>query len=87
VGRSVDEVLADPQIVARAMVETVDHPTIGRLPVLGLPVKLSATPGAVRPPPPRLGEHTRAVLEQDLGLDEAAVGRLAGEGVVKALGG
>lgn len=85
--RSVDEVFADPQIVARAMVEMVDHPTIGRLPVLGLPIKLSATPGAVRTPPPRLGEHTRAVLEKDLGLDEAAVGRLAGAGVVKALDG
>jgi Predicted acyl-CoA transferases/carnitine dehydratase len=38
-----------------------EHATIGALRVLGVPVKLSDTPGAVRTPPPRLGEHTDAV--------------------------
>jgi crotonobetainyl-CoA:carnitine CoA-transferase CaiB-like acyl-CoA transferase len=71
--RSIDDALADPQIAARAMVETLAHPTIGPLPVLGVPVKLSETPGSVRTPPPRLGEHTRAVLCGDLGVAEADV--------------
>jgi len=46
--RSVAEALADPQILAREMVTTVLHPTIGPLAQLGIPVKLSRTPGAVR---------------------------------------
>jgi crotonobetainyl-CoA:carnitine CoA-transferase CaiB-like acyl-CoA transferase len=79
--RSVAEALADPQIAARAMVETLQHPTIGALKVLGLPIKLSDTPGQVRSPPPRLGEHTRLVLEQDLGLSAAAVDQLFAGGV------
>src|SRR5690606_26879648 len=64
--RSVGEALTDPQSIARAMVETVDHPTIGPIRVLGVPVKLSDSPGSVRTPPPRLGEHTAAVLTRDL---------------------
>lgn len=78
--RSIAEALEDPQILARAMVEEINHPAIGPLKMLGLPVKLSATPGAIRQPPPRLGEHTRAVLMNDLGwsatdVDELAAGR------------
>jgi len=83
--RSVEEAMADPQIAARAMIEAIDHPTIGRLSLLGVPVKLSMTPGAVRTPPPRLGEHTAAVLRQDLGMDEAAVRALAEKRVVRLL--
>jgi crotonobetainyl-CoA:carnitine CoA-transferase CaiB-like acyl-CoA transferase len=83
--RSVGEALADPQITARHMVETLTHPTIGSLNVLGLPAKLSETPGSVREAPPRLGEHTKRVLEQDLGLSAAEVERMATAGVVRAI--
>lgn len=74
--RSVAEALADPQILARQMVQTVDHPTIGKLQTLGIPIRLSDTPGAIRSAPPRLGEHTRSVLERDLGLSAEEVTRL-----------
>ena len=80
--RSVDEALRDPQIIARQMVETVNHPTIGALRVLGLPVKLSATPGAVRAAPPRLGEHTRQVLSGDLGMPAERIAELVARGVI-----
>ena len=80
--RSVPEALADPQIAARAMIETLEHPTIGPLKVLGIPIKLSATPGSLRTAPPRLGEHTRDVLERDLGKSETEIERLVGERVV-----
>jgi len=76
--RSIDEVLADPQIAARAMIETLDHATAGTLHLLGVPTKLSDTPGIVHSPPPRLGEHTAQVLRGDLGLDEAAIASLLG---------
>jgi formyl-CoA transferase/CoA:oxalate CoA-transferase len=74
--RSIAEALDDPQIIARAMIEEIDHPAIGALKLLGLPVKLSATPGSVRLPPPRLGEHTRAVLSGDLGWSAEDVARV-----------
>jgi len=52
-----DEVFADPQILARGMVAEVDHATAGRQKTLGVPVKLSATPGGVRRAAPTLGQH------------------------------
>lgn len=74
--RSVAEALSDPQILAREMVQTIGHPTIGALKTLGIPIKLSDTPGAIRSAPPRLGEHTRAVLLHDLGLSADEISRL-----------
>jgi len=44
------------------MVEVVDHPVEGAVRTLGIPVKLSETPGSVRQPPPLLGEHTNSVM-------------------------
>ncbi len=60
--REVAEVLADPQLDARAMVETIDHVTAGTIRLLGVPIKLSDTPGAVRAAPPALGQHTDQIL-------------------------
>jgi crotonobetainyl-CoA:carnitine CoA-transferase CaiB-like acyl-CoA transferase len=57
-----DEVFTDPQILARDMVAETKHPVTGRFRTLGVPVKFSETPGAVRRPAPRLGEHTQEVL-------------------------
>ena len=70
------EALADPQILARDMVVTVDHPTLGTMRTLGSPIKLSATPADVRRRAPHLGEHTEDVL-REAGLDEAHVAALA----------
>jgi crotonobetainyl-CoA:carnitine CoA-transferase CaiB-like acyl-CoA transferase len=55
-------VFSDPQVLARAMVETVEHPTIGPVRVTGVPYKLAATPGSIRMAPPLLGQHTDEVL-------------------------
>jgi crotonobetainyl-CoA:carnitine CoA-transferase CaiB-like acyl-CoA transferase len=57
-----DEVFTDPQIVARDMVAETQHAVTGPFRTLGVPVKFSETPGAVRRPAPRLGEHTQEVL-------------------------
>lgn len=83
--RTIGEALTDPQTIARAMVATVAHPTIGPLPVLGVPVKLSESPGSVRSAAPRLGEHTRMVLHEYLGLDDAGIEAMAAAGAIRLL--
>ena len=56
------EALADEHTLAREMVVEAEHPLAGTVKMLGIPVKLSETPGAVRRPPPTLGEHTDEIL-------------------------
>ncbi len=60
---TVGQMVDDEHLRARDMVHMQRHPTAGDLRLLGLPVKLSGTPGGIRTPAPALGEHTRAVLE------------------------
>ena len=79
--RDVGEVLADPQIAARDMVATLEHPTAGATRVIGTPIKLSDTPGSVRTPPPTLGQHTDAVLGE-LGYDQKMIASLKTSGAV-----
>jgi formyl-CoA transferase/CoA:oxalate CoA-transferase len=80
--RDLKEVFADPQIAARAMVAQLEHAKAGPLTVLGTPLKLSDTAGAIRTPPPLLGEHTDAVLRQELGFTREQVAALRSKGIV-----
>jgi succinate---hydroxymethylglutarate CoA-transferase len=73
---SVAEALADEQTRARAMIETVNHPAVGTLKLVGMPYKFSGTPAAVRRPPPLLGEHTEEILAGELGLNAATIAAL-----------
>ncbi|GAB3259153.1 CoA transferase [Kineococcus gypseus] len=54
----------DPHVKARGMVQHVQHPVEGEVPVLASPLRLSATPTTIRRPPPLLGQHTDEVLER-----------------------
>ncbi len=80
--RDLDQVLSDPQLAARDMVVELEHPVAGAIRVLGVPVKLSESAGAVRTPPPSLGQHTDHVLQDLLGLDEGARTRLREAGAI-----
>jgi formyl-CoA transferase/CoA:oxalate CoA-transferase len=80
--RNFQELFADPQLDARGMIARIEHATAGTLRTLGLPVKLSETPGAVRTPPPLLGQHTDAILADDLGLSEDAIAGLRRQNVI-----
>src|SRR5689334_17406259 len=63
---SVAGALEDPHTAARQMVETVEHPTVGALKMLGIPFKFSDTPASVRCAPPTLGQHTDEILKSEL---------------------
>ncbi len=82
----VDQALAHPQVRARGMIAEVEHGTVGKVRVTGVPVRLSETPGDVRTAPPRLGEHTDAVLADLLGLASDELARLRREGVFGVVG-
>jgi crotonobetainyl-CoA:carnitine CoA-transferase CaiB-like acyl-CoA transferase len=63
------------------MIVSLPHATAGTVNVLGIPPKLSETPGAVRSAPPRLGEHTDTIL-RELGFAEATILDLRSERVI-----
>jgi crotonobetainyl-CoA:carnitine CoA-transferase CaiB-like acyl-CoA transferase len=66
------EVVEDPHTLARGMVAEMEHPVEGTVRGLGIPVKLSGTPGTIRRAAPLLGEHTEEVL-REAGIDGAAL--------------
>ncbi|GAA3353408.1 CoA transferase [Saccharopolyspora gregorii] len=72
---------ADPHTLAREMVVEVDHPDEGPVRALGVPVKLSGTPGRIRRPAPALGEHTDELLRATGRTDEE-IRALRAEGAV-----
>jgi crotonobetainyl-CoA:carnitine CoA-transferase CaiB-like acyl-CoA transferase len=75
------EALSDPHALARDMIVDLDHPGAGRIKALGVPVKLSETPGAVDRAAPLLGQDTAAMLTE-LGYSEAEQQTLRDRGVV-----
>ncbi|MCP4005262.1 MAG: CoA transferase [bacterium] len=61
---NLEQVFADPQVLARKLLHELPHPELGTFKTTGLPIKLSQTPGAIETPPPLLGEHTDQVLSE-----------------------
>lgn len=80
--QSVGEVCDSPQVKAREMVVSLEHPQAGPIRVTGVPIKLSTTPGAVVAPPPLLGEHTDDILADWLHMPPGEVENLRQDGVV-----
>ncbi len=81
---SIADMAADPQTAARQMVVELEHPRAGRTRALGLPIKLSATPGKVTRAAPLLGQHTREVLAEFGFSSEEIEGLLASGAAVAA---
>ena len=75
------DVFADPQLIAREMVQEIPHPTLGTVKQLGLPIKFSRTPGALDQPPPLLGEHNQEIL-QDLGFSSSEIDELKAADII-----
>jgi crotonobetainyl-CoA:carnitine CoA-transferase CaiB-like acyl-CoA transferase len=80
--RTVAEVCESAHLKARGMIVTLPHPKAGALRVLGVPVRLHATPGKAATAPPLLGQHTERVLGKVLGVKRTEVARLRKAGVV-----
>ena len=78
---NMEQVYRDPQVQARQMVIDLDDPELGLLHNIGIPVKLSATPGRIHRRAPALGEHSEEVLLA-AGLSEVEVAELFEAGVV-----
>ena len=76
------QVYSDPQVRAREMLVELEDPELGTLKNIGIPVKLSLTPGSIRRRAPDLGEHSREVL-LEAGYSDEDVTRLINAGVVK----
>jgi crotonobetainyl-CoA:carnitine CoA-transferase CaiB-like acyl-CoA transferase len=58
------DIVVDPQARANEYIVEVDHPTQGRIPVVGAPWRFSETPAEVAPAAPELGQHTEEVLQE-----------------------
>lgn len=78
---SVPQALTHPQAMARGMVQSVPHPTVGEIKLVAPPVKFSSTPAQIQRHPPLLGEHTDEIL-RELGLEEGEAERLRATGAV-----
>lgn len=76
-----EEVFDTNQVEARNMLRSVNHPTIGELQSIGIPIKLGKTPGSIRKHPPLLGEHNEEVL-QELGYGESQIDELRRAGAI-----
>jgi len=76
-----DDLVNDPQVRHNQMIVEIDHPTEGKLKVLGIPIRFSESPGPIRYYPPLVGEHTDEILKE-AGYTEEEIRRLKAEGVV-----
>jgi CoA:oxalate CoA-transferase len=77
-----DRLLNDPQSVASGMVVHVNYPDIGEVPIPGVPVKLSRTPGSIRSLAPKLGEHNEEIYSGLLGLNGTELSQLRKEKII-----
>jgi formyl-CoA transferase len=77
-----EDVFACPQVEARRMLMTVDDPEVGPYRFSRTPGLLSAAPDLPADPAPALGQHTRAILEGELGYAAPDVESLAKQGII-----
>ena len=77
-----EQVFAMPHVRERQMLVEMDHPTIGALPLVGSPLKMSGTPVGYHLPPPLMGEHTKVILQEVLGFSDEQVNGMVERGCV-----
>jgi CoA:oxalate CoA-transferase len=80
--QTITEVAHDPQLKAREMIVDVDHPGSGKVPLPGIVIKMSQSPGGIRSPAPRAGQHNDEVYTGLLGLSRDELRELQEKGVI-----
>lgn len=79
---NIDQLVNHPQVKARGSLVEMDHPRAGKVTIVGVPMRLSKTPGEIRLPAPRLGEHTVEVMREFMGMSDARIDELREAGVL-----
>ncbi|HVZ54587.1 MAG TPA: CoA transferase [Pseudolabrys sp.] len=79
---TIDQVAVDEQALAREMIQTITHPEVGDIKMIGLPIKFSDTSGVIRQSPPLLGEHSAQIVEE-LGYGPAEIDAMVAGGVIQ----
>jgi len=79
---TVPEATADPHIRAREMLVEVEHPEVGKVPLIGIPIKLSKTPGRIKNTAPMLGEHNEEIYCGWLGHTHQELTQLKEKGII-----
>lgn len=82
---TLEDLLRDPQLESSRFWHFLDHPTEGRMRLPGIPTSFSRSPGSIRRPPPRLGEHSLEVL-REAGLAEDEIQAMLASGATKTAG-
>ena len=75
-------VMRDPQVRERGLLTRIAHPTLGEIPLLGNPLRMSAAPMRYDVAPPVLGADTDEVLRREAGLSDSQIARLRELGVI-----
>ncbi|MCZ6617001.1 MAG: CoA transferase, partial [Gammaproteobacteria bacterium] len=78
-----DDLFKDPHLVERGFIHSLEHPTHGSIRLLGWPARLSRSEVSMQPAP-LLGQHSREVVAEDLGLSAAEIDALVDEGTIGA---
>jgi crotonobetainyl-CoA:carnitine CoA-transferase CaiB-like acyl-CoA transferase len=79
---TIAQVVEHPQVKSRGMIVENEHPVAGKVRLVGIPVKLSETPGSIREPAPLLGQHTEEILQTYLHMGQTEVNELRQAGVL-----
>jgi crotonobetainyl-CoA:carnitine CoA-transferase CaiB-like acyl-CoA transferase len=79
---NIAEMVNDPQVAAREMLIDMEYPGIGKVPLPGVVIKMSGTPGAIERPAPMAGEHNEEVYSSLLEFTPEQLQQLKAEGVI-----
>lgn len=79
---NLEDALNNPQVIQREMVQEIEIPEIGKTKITGVPIKMSATPGSIRMPPPSLGEHTNQILKNYLDISNSEIEHLREKNII-----
>ena len=79
---TVDKLVNDPQVKAREMIHMADHPGLGEIPLPGVYIKLSRTPGSIRSLAPEIGEHNGEVYARLLSLKGDEIDQLRKKNII-----